>query len=147
MNGLIMLCRGCGAKNRIPADKQHLTAKCGRCGVPLAGATVTGTVNELSEATFHEKVELAPLPVLVDFYSPTCGPCQMVAPIMENIAVLHAGRAVVCKLNTSVHRAISVRFQIRGVPTLLFFSGGKVVDQMVGVATQPEIQKRLDALL
>jgi len=147
MQNAIVVCSGCGAKNRVPVAKQQLKAKCGRCGDSLAGAPVTGVVVALTDDTFSQIVEKSPLPVLVDFYSPTCGPCQMVAPIIENIAAAYAGKAVVCKLNTATHNMAASRFQIRGVPTILYFKDGKMVDQLVGAAPQADIEARLNNCL
>lgn len=143
----IIICPGCGAKNKIPADKQHLTPKCGRCGISLAGTPVSGIVNPLTDAGFHQQVEQSSLPVLVDFYSPTCGPCRMIAPIVETLAGVYAGRLLVFKLDTSVQQMSAARFQIKGVPTLLFFKNGRKVDQLVGVAPRPEIEARINKLL
>ncbi|HEB50836.1 MAG TPA: thioredoxin TrxC [Desulfobulbus sp.] len=145
MNDAIVVCPSCGAKNRIPADKRHLTPRCGRCGAPLARAD--GTVVELTDMTFQQEVAASPMPVLVDFYSPTCGPCRMLAPIIEDLARKYAGRVKICKLDTSRNQMVAAQFQIRGVPTLLFFKGGQVVDQLVGAAPQAEIEQRLHALL
>lgn len=143
----VIPCPGCGAKNRIPADKQHLTPKCGRCGVSLAGAPVSGLVNPLVDAAFHRQVEQSSLPVLVDFYSPTCGPCRSIAPIIDALAAQYAGQLMVFKLNTSSQQASAARFGIRGVPTLLFFRSGQMVDQLIGAAPQAEIEQRIQALL
>ena len=144
---LIGICPGCGAKNRIPQDKQHLTAKCGRCGQSLAGAPVSGRVNPLTDAGFSQQVEQSPLPVLVDFFSPTCGPCRTIAPLIEAIAARHAGRLLVFTVDTSSQQRQAGRFNIRGVPTLLFFKNGQLVDQMVGAAPQEEIERLLARLL
>lgn len=146
MNTLI-ICPGCGAKNRIPPDKQHLTPKCGRCGVSLAGAPVSGIVNPLTDSGFQQGVERSSLPVLVDFYSPTCGPCRMIAPVVEALAAAYAGRLLVFKFDTGSQQMSPARFQIRGVPTLLFFKDGKVVDKLVGAAPRAEIEARITALL
>ncbi len=146
MNDTIVVCPACGAKNRIPADKRHLTPKCGRCGAPL-GRAGGGSVVELTDMTFQQEVNGSPVPVLVDFYSPTCGPCRMLAPVIESLARKYAGRVKVCKLDTSRNQMVAAQFQIRGVPTLLFFKGGQVVDQLVGAAPQPEIEQRLNVLL
>lgn len=147
MHNAIVVCSGCGAKNRVPVAKQQLKAKCGRCGNSLDGAPVTGVVVAVADDTFSQIVEKSPLPVLVDFYSPTCGPCQMVAPIIENIAVAYAGKAVVCKLNTAANNIAASRFQIRGVPTILYFKDGKMVDQLVGAVPQVDIEARLNNYL
>lgn len=143
----LIICPGCGAKNRIPPDKQHLSPKCGRCSVTLAGVPISGIVNPLTDAGFQQQVERSSLPVLVDFYSPTCGPCRMIAPVIETLAGLYAGRLLVFKLDTAREQMSSARFGIRGVPTLLFFKEGKMVDQVVGVLPQAEIEARINALL
>jgi len=147
MKNTLVICKGCGAKNRVPADKLQQKPICGRCGESLAGAPVTGMVIEVTDSNFSQVVEQSPLPVLVDFYSPTCGPCQMVAPLIENVAENFAGKAVVGKLNTSVHGATPARFQIRGVPTLIYFKNGQLADQMVGAGSQADIEMRLRNIL
>jgi len=140
----IIVCPSCGAKNRIPADKLHLTPKCGRCGTQLS---VPGGVIELSGQNFQQVVNSSTLPVLVDFYSPTCGPCHTLAPVIEQLAGQYAGRAVICKLDTSRHQMTAARFQIRGVPTLIFFKNGQPVDQVVGAVSGQELEQRLNSLL
>lgn len=147
MSHTIVRCPGCGSKNRIPTDKLHLSPKCGRCGASLEGGRPPDTVVVLSDANFHQLVEQESLPVLVDFYSPTCGPCQAIAPVIENVAARFAGRVVVGKLDTSVHQQTAARFQIRGVPSLLFFRNGKVADQLLGAVGRAEIEQRLNRLL
>ena len=145
MNTLIQ-CSSCGAKNRIPEEKRHLKPKCGRCGKRLILPEETGVV-ELTDQNFKDLVTDANLPVLVDFYSPTCGPCKILAPVIEQLASQYGGRVAVCKLDTSRYQMAAAQFQIRGVPTLIFFKNGKPVDQMVGAAPIQEIQQRLDTLL
>jgi thioredoxin 2 len=141
----IIVCPGCGAKNRIPAEKQHLTPKCGKCGARLSVAG--GTVIELSDQNFQQVVNNSTLPVLVDFYSPTCGPCHALAPVIEQLAGQYAGRALICKLDTSRHQMTASQFQIRGVPTLIFFKNGQSADQVVGAVPSQELEQRLNNLL
>ena len=141
----IIVCPSCGAKNRIPAEKQHLTPKCGKCGARLSVAG--GTVIELSDQDFQQVVNNSTLPVLVDFYSPTCGPCHALAPVIEQLAGQYAGRALICKLDTSRHQMTPAQFQIRGVPTLIFFKNGQSVDQVVGAVPSQELEQRLNNLL
>ena len=143
----LMVCPGCGAKNRVPAEKQHLAPKCGRCGLSLGGAPVSGLVNPLVDAQFHQRVEQSSMPVLLDFYSPTCGPCRMIAPVLDALAKEYAGRLLVFKLDTSSQQMTASRFQIRGVPTLLFFKDGQMVDQLVGAAPRSDIELRINRLL
>ena len=92
-------------------------------------------------------LEQAKLPVLVDFFSPTCGPCHMIAPVIESLAGKYAGRLLIFKLDTTTQQSSPSRFGIRGVPTLLLFKGGKLVDQLVGAVPQAEIEQRIHALL
>ena len=143
----LMVCPGCGAKNRVPAEKQHLAPKCGRCGLSLVGAPVSGLVNPLVDAQFHQRVEQSSMPVLLDFYSPTCGPCRMIAPVVDALAKEYASRLLVFKLDTSSQQMTPARFQIRGVPTLLFFKDGQMVDQLVGAAPRSDIEQRINRLL
>jgi thioredoxin 2 len=108
---------------------------------------ISGQVNNLTDAAFHSQVEQAKLPVLLDFYSPTCGPCRTIAPIIETLAREYAGRLLVFKLDTSTQQMTAARFQIRGVPTLLFFQNGQVVDQVVGAVPRSEIEQRIQQMV
>ena len=143
---MMIQCPSCGAKNRIPDEKKHLRAKCGRCGTPLPNQA-GGQVIEIGDHDFQQMVSQASLPVLVDFYSPTCGPCRMLAPVLEELARQYAGRVIFYKLDTSRHPMTASRFQIRGVPTLLFFKHGEVVDQVVGAVPRQELEQRLSRLI
>ncbi len=85
--------------------------------------------------------------VLVDFWAPWCGPCRMVSPIVEDVAKDYQGKAKVAKLNTDDAPDIAGRYGIRSIPTLLFFKGGEVVQQLVGAYPKPKIVEKLDASL
>lgn len=143
----VIVCPNCGAKNRIPEDKQHLEPKCGKCGTSLAGLPVSGKVNMLNDGAFRAFVEQSKLPVLVDFFSPTCGPCAMIAPIVEALAQEYAGKLTVFKMDTSTQQMTAARFQIRGVPTLLFFQNGQMVDQVVGAVPREEMERRIKQMM
>ncbi len=145
MDGTIRVCPSCGAKNRIPSDKQHLRPKCGRCGTSLAAAT--GSVVEVGDHNFQQVINSTDKPVLVDFFSPTCGPCRMLAPVIEKLARSYAGRALICTCDTSRHQMVPSKYQIRGVPTLIFFKNSQVVDQVVGAVPESELTQRLNSLL
>jgi thioredoxin 2 len=146
MSYTIIQCPTCGTKNRIPQEKRHLRAKCGRCGRSLSGSA-DGKVIELDDMRFDRFIHDSSLPVIVDFYSPTCGPCRTLAPVMDNIARDFAGRVLVAKLDTSRHQMTAGKFNIRGVPTLLFFKEGRLVDQIVGAAPQDQIEQSIRVLL
>ena len=146
MSDAIIKCPACGVKNRIPPHKQHLRPKCGRCGHVL-GTSAGGGVIELDDGSFDRMTGSSSLPVLVDFYSPTCGPCRMLAPVIDSLARKYAGKVMFAKYDTSRHQGAASRFQIRGVPTLIFIKQGQVVDQVVGAAPQSDLEQRLNRLL
>ena len=146
MDDTILQCQSCGVKNRIPMNKQHMKPKCGRCGHILEPG-VGGKVVELDDSSFDKTIDSSSWPVMVDFYSPSCGPCHMLAPVIETLAQQYAGKVVIAKYDTSRHQMAASRFQIKGVPTLIFFKQGKVVDQIVGAAPQADIERRLNNLI
>lgn len=145
MHDMIITCPSCGTKNRIPAAKIHLQPKCGRCGHKLQ--VNVGKVVELDDHGFDSFVNKSALPVLVDFFSPTCGPCTMLAPVIENLAKQYAGRISFAKIDTSRYQLIAGKYRIRGVPTLIFFRNGQIIDQIVGAAPQGQIEQILNSLL
>jgi thioredoxin 1 len=102
---------------------------------------------DTSDATFDADVLKNDSPVLVDFWAPWCGPCRMVAPIVEELAGEYEGRVKFVKLNTDENPKIASQFGIRSIPTLLVFQGGEVVGQIVGFRPKSDLQKRLDAVL
>lgn len=101
----------------------------------------------VTEANFEQDVLKSSLPVLVDFWAPWCAPCYVVAPHLEAIAQQYAGKLKVARLNVDENLAISSRYNIRGIPTLLLFRDGAVRGQIVGAVPREEIEKLLDAQL
>jgi len=106
-----------------------------------------GTVQPVVASGWDQEVLKANEPVLVDFWAAWCGPCRMLAPTVEEIAGEYAGRLKVLKLNTDDNQEIASRYQIMGIPTLLFFKGGALVDKVVGVVPKRQIKDRVDVLL
>jgi len=104
-------------------------------------AYVTGT-----DANFQEEVLQSDLPVLVDFWAAWCGPCRVIAPTIEELASEYEGRAKVVKLDVDANPQTAMAFNIRSIPTLLLFKGGRPVDQMVGVVPKPMLAQKLDSL-
>jgi thioredoxin 2 len=132
-------CHACGAVNRVPEARLAEGPVCGRCKqklFPPAPIVVT-------DATWEALVARAPLPVLVDFWAPWCGPCRMVAPIMEQLAAERAGKLIVAKLHTDENPRTSARYQVRSIPTLILFRDGRQVDTIVGAQPKSAIEARL----
>jgi thioredoxin 1 len=102
---------------------------------------------EVTDATFEQEVLKAPRPVLVDFWAPWCGPCRMVAPIVEELAEEYDGKVNFVKLNTDDNPVTASGYGIRSIPTLLVFKGGQPVGQIVGFRPKSDLRQRLDAVI
>ncbi|MHC1765950.1 MAG: thioredoxin [Verrucomicrobiia bacterium] len=114
----------------------------------LFGAKTADSPNilHLTESDFDAQVLQADRPVLVDFYAPWCGPCKMIAPTISKLADAYVGRAHVAKLNVDNAPKIAARYGVQGIPTILFFHQGKVVDTVVGLAPEEQLRARLERL-
>ena len=104
-------------------------------------------VLEVNDATFDKEVLQSEQPVLVDFWAAWCGPCKAIAPIVDSVATSYAGRLKVTKVDVDSNSATPSRYGIRGIPALLFFKGGKVVDQIEGWKPQEFIEEKVQKVL
>lgn len=102
---------------------------------------------EITDANFAAEVEQSSVPVLVDFWAVWCGPCKMIAPIVEELAGEYEGKVKIGKLDVDNNPNVAMKFGIRSIPTLLVFKDGKVVDQIVGAVPKPQIVQKLEAQL
>jgi len=98
----------------------------------------------VSDATFQQEVLNSDIPVLVDFWAPWCGPCRMVAPVVDEIADLYAGRIKVVKVNTDDNPEVASTYGIQSIPTLMVFKGGAKVDRVVGAVPKATLANTLD---
>ena len=104
-------------------------------------------IPDVTDESFAREVLQSELPVLVDFWAPWCGPCRMVAPIVEELAEEYDGKVKFVKLNTDDNPQIAGKYGIRSIPTLLVFKGGEPVSQIVGFRPKSDLAKRLDEAL
>ena len=137
--GATVACAACGRLNRVDLARSADRPKCGACGRPLH----LDRPLPVGEGAFDRVLADAPVPVLVDFYADWCGPCRMMAPALEAVARERAGRLLVAKVDTDRAPALTQRFRIASLPTLVVFRGGKEVGREMGALPKP----RLDALV
>lgn len=139
----LVRCPSCGATNRVPLTKigQGLRPVCGRCKTALLFESKPVKV---TDDNFAAEVERSPLPVLLDMWAPWCGPCGMVAPVIEELAVEMAGRVRVAKLNVDENPATAARFGVQSIPTLILLKGGRELDRIIGVQSKAAIVQRLE---
>jgi thioredoxin 1 len=102
---------------------------------------------EITDANFAAEVEQADTPVLVDFWAPWCGPCKMIAPIVEEIATEYQGKLKVGKLNTDENQQVPTKFGVMSIPTLMIFKDGQVVERIVGAQPKEALTSKIDEAL
>ena len=122
-------CPFCGRLNRVDLTRVGELPKCGACGKPIR----LDRPLAVDAASFDRVIADAAVPVLVDFYADWCGPCRVMAPLLDELAHERTGEVLVLKLDTDANPGISQRFGIRGIPTLIAFRGGKESGREVGV--------------
>lgn len=135
MAALKLTCLDCGQINRVPSDRLAAGAKCGTCGAQLVPAKPVAVSFDQLEKTIRSDQ----LPLIVDIWAPWCGPCRMMGPEFEKAARELRGKARLVKVNSDQEPAASVRFNIRGIPSLLRFEGGREVKRHAGVMRAHEI--------
>jgi thioredoxin len=146
----VVTCQNCGAKNRVDETKSAaLQPKCGKCGTPLpvsatANAPFNGKPVELTDAQFDTTIRNAGnKPVLIDCWAAWCGPCRMIAPIVDQLAAESNGRYVIAKLDVDANPGVSQRYQISAIPTMLLFKNGQLIDRIVGLQPKQALEDRL----
>jgi len=132
-------CPFCGTLNRVNVERVADRPKCGSCGRPIW----LDRPIAVSDATFDRVISDTTVPVLVDFYADWCGPCKIMAPLLDDVANRRAGQMLVLKLDTDQNPATGQRFGIRGIPTLIAFRGGKEVSRRVGAVPAAELENFL----
>ena len=140
-SNLHVVCPHCGATNRMPAERLADGGSCGGCKRPLFDAHPV----ELNEVDFERHLAGNDIPVVVDFWAPWCGPCRSMAPQFERAAAELEPRVRLAKLNTDEARSIAARYDIRSIPTLIAFRGGREVARQSGAMDARSLVRWVDA--
>jgi len=137
-------CAECGTRNKIPEEKVGANAKCGKC---KAAMKTEELLNDkpviITAANFNEMVIKSPLPVLLDCWAPWCGPCKMMAPVLDELASEWKGRVRVCKLEVDGNPDVAARFQIQSIPTMIILDRGVEKETMIGALPKQQIKMKM----
>jgi len=136
-------CPHCGRLNRVDLARAADRPKCGVCGRPIS----LDRPLALTEASFDRVLADAPVPVVVDFYADWCGPCRMMAPVLETVAAERAGEALLAKVDTDRNPQLSRRLGIASIPTTIVFRGGREVGRRMGAMLKPQLDALVDQAL
>jgi len=145
----VVVCSKCGAKNRVDPQKAvELQPTCGKCGNKLnvAGTTVNGGKPlYVTDTSFQRDVVEGSknVPVLLDCWAPWCGPCRMIAPVLDQLAAESDGKYLIAKLNVDENPQVAAQFRIQSIPTMLIFKNGLLVDRLMGAMPKGAIAASL----
>lgn len=131
----VVACPSCGKKNRVPASSTGVP-RCGNCKADFPWLV------DATDSDF-DAVVATKLPVIVDLWAPWCGPCRMVAPILERVSKSYAGHLKIVKVNVDENPRLAARFQAQSIPTMLLLKNGKVAARQVGAMAQPQLESWL----
>jgi thioredoxin 2 len=134
---VIVHCPFCSAANRVDLTRLASGPKCAKCGKPLR----LDRPQKVTDKDFERTIAGSGVPVLVDFYADWCGPCKAMAPILDDLARIHAGGVLVAKLDTEANPLTASRFGIRGIPTVIAFQDGKERGRHVGLADMKVLER------
>jgi thioredoxin len=137
MDGQILRCPSCGQNNRVPSLASGKAAVCGRCKTPLAGGAAAGHPIAVTDANFRETVAHGAF--VVDFWAAWCGPCRMIAPILDELAAQRSDVRF-AKLNVDENPHTAANFQVQGIPLLIFFENGVERGRLTGAVPKTHIE-------
>jgi thioredoxin 2 len=143
--GVVTTCSSCGQRNRMAYSRLRAETRCGKCHTSI---TPPGEPIETPDAaTFDAALAQSDLPIVVDFWAPWCGPCRMVAPELAKVASRHAGDYLILKVNTDAIPELGERFNIRSIPTMALFDGGREVARTAGARPAADIEAFIESSL
>jgi thioredoxin 2 len=142
MKPVVVICVFCATPNRVDLSRLSEGPKCGKCGRPIR----LDRPLPVTDANFNQVIKGASVPVVVDFYADWCGPCKIMAPVLDEFARQHTGELLVLKLDTEANPATPARFGIRGIPTLIVFEHGHEARRQVGVVQAADLEKLVPGL-
>ena len=134
-DSLYLVCPHCEAVNRVPAARLDQHPNCGQCHQPL----FTGQPVELTTSNFTKYLQRHDIPILVDFWAPWCGPCKMMAPAYKQAAAMLEPRVRLAKVNTENEQALGAQYNVRSIPTLIIFKGGREIARQAGAMAAKDI--------
>ena len=137
--GILMACDSCGTTNRLKYESLERATKCGKCQAALPFPDKP--INVEGAQQFDAAINNASVPVVVDFWAEWCGPCHMMAPELDKVAQRSTGRALVLKVDTDRNPELSQRYQIRSIPTIAVFHGGREATRASGVQPAANIEQ------
>ena len=140
---LHLVCPHCNATNRAPKNKLRDEPDCGKCQQPLLAAHP----DNLGQSAFEAQLLKSDLPLVVDFWAPWCGPCRMMAPAFERVSKDLHGQARFVKVNTEVEQSLAAPYNIRSIPTLAVFSGGRELVRQAGAMSATDLARWVNAAL
>ena len=138
-----LVCPHCNATNRVSSDKLQAELNCGQCHAPL----LSKEPDNLGEAAFKAQLAKSELPLVVDFWAPWCGPCRMMAPAYEKVSQDMQGKARFVKVNTEDEQGLAAKYNIRSIPTLAVFAGGREIARQPGAMSAPDLARWVSAAL
>ena len=136
-----------GTQVRLANALQVTDGKPGGIVITVRIKEATAGVVELDDASFENQVVKSSLPVVVDFWAPWCGPCRMIAPIMEKLSGQYAGKMKFCKINVDENAQSAAQYQAMSIPLLVFFKNGREADRSVGALPEPALRSKIEQVL